>query len=130
MDYFDYLGRAAYIDYQPGQGWSRPLNHQNSQISLAQGIYYFYYVGHVIAHMQVVSRTFYDLGGWLGPSWQVSAKKIFRPTQPPFPRAPKHAKIEHFWTGHLMTLLHLIKLCVCRVVKPSPQKRSWVFLFR
>ena len=50
-----------------------------------------------------VSRPFYDLGGWLGPPQQVSAKKIFRATQPPFSRGRKQAKNRPFWTGHLMT---------------------------
>ena len=63
--------------------------------------YYFRVFTHVITHKMAVSRPFYDLGGWLGPPQQVSAKKIFRATQPPFSRGRKQAKNRPFWTGHL-----------------------------
>ena len=88
--------------YQPGQGWSRPLNHQNSQISLAQVyiIYYFYYVGHVITHKQVDFRTFYDLGGWV---WDLPGK--FQPKKfsgylnPPSPGRQNMPKLSTFGQG-------------------------------
>ena len=35
--------------------------------AVAKVIYYFHVISHVITHKMVVSRLFYDLGGWLGP---------------------------------------------------------------